>query len=610
MFKSGAESPKGDLGALFDDATGEGGEKKVMKQAGVEVGPSSPGGTKQIRLQVGFDTEAWKKQLREEAAQAAKEDALADRLTAAADVDDDAGAKEADDIRRKFGVVTSKPSRPPAKNMRVKFLDTPSASGTDVPSSQEAAGEGKTGEKFEGEFDWSNSGYDQVATLTQQNSALMSTLGQQQREIERLKELVVASEAVSGIDAERLRNLQNPDSTSGEQLDPRDAKIVDLAKKNRKVNLALERERTKVRQLSAELDKARKVNAAKTARISKLASGRAGPGAPSSQGEAGGKNNEMSAVLSQNKQMKKTVNTLKRKLEASNTDLRKVFRALQSEVGDTLSLQEVVKRGSDDGARGRAEKITKLKSRVKRLEIELERARNNAGQQQQGNDRKDSNVNAGVGEQDSALRSQHPNFQSNLRPERVEDRAKQTIASMERRRNEAADAVAQELDEMHQIAAMQKAKIDGQKARLQTLESVSRKMRGEVKVLLKKTAADDGLIDALREEIAQNRNAMATMTRKLHQLRSNAVGGTEGEFAALKQMAADQGQQLGRQEQLVSTLRSELEQLTENASKDMVAKAQKGSLLIPSSLLECSAISPPELTHPNRMHSYPNTHTT
>ena len=101
-------------------------------------------------------------------------------------------------------------------------------------------------------------------------------------------------------------------------------------------------------------------------------------------------------------------------------------------------------------------------------------------------------------------------------------------------------------------------------------------MRGEVKVLLKKTAADDGLIDALREEIAQNRNAMATMTRKLHQMRASVAEGTPGEFSALKQMAADQGQQIGRQEQLVSTLRSELEQLTENASKDMVAKAQKG----------------------------------
>ena len=37
----------------------------------------------------------------------------------------------------------------------------------------------------------------------------------------------------------------------------------------------------------------------------------------------------------------------------------------------------------------------------------------------------------------SQLRSQHPNFQSNARPERVEDRAKHTLAQMEQRRAQA-----------------------------------------------------------------------------------------------------------------------------------------------------------------------------
>ena len=55
MFKAGDGAPQGDLGALFDDATAEGG-KTMVSAAGVEVGPSSPGGTKQIQLSVGFDT--------------------------------------------------------------------------------------------------------------------------------------------------------------------------------------------------------------------------------------------------------------------------------------------------------------------------------------------------------------------------------------------------------------------------------------------------------------------------------------------------------------------------------------------------------------------------
>ena len=82
------------------------------------------------------------------------------------------------------------------------------------------------------------------------------------------------------------------------------------------------------------------------------------------------------------------------------------------------------------------------------------------------------------------------------------------------------------------------------------------------------------MVDALREEIAQNRNAMATMTRKIHSLRADAHG-EDGEYAALKSMTQEQNQQMNRQEQIVSSLRSELDQLNSNASKDMVAKAQK-----------------------------------
>ena len=65
------------------------------------------------------------------------------------------------------------------------------------------------------------------------------------------------------------------------------------------------------------------------------------------------------------------------------------------------------------------------------------------------------------------------------------------------------------------------------------------------------------------------------MTRKLHNFRVSGGGASAGELQALKTMTGDQAKQIGRQEELVHTLRSELDQLTSNASKDMVAKAQK-----------------------------------
>ena len=273
-------------------------------------------------------------------------------------------------------------------------------------------------------------------------------------------------------------------------------------------------------------------------------------------------------------QLKKKVSVLTRKNEATNTDLRKVFRVLQSEVGDNCNLQDIVQNGSENGWRGRAEKVSKLSTKVKRLQIELENFKN-----QQGQDNIDSNYSqqqngANQPSSPSGLRSQHPNFQSNVKPDNVEEQARYELQKMEQRRNETTEAIAQELDEMHQIAADQKSKLDGQKARLGTLENNTRKMRGEIKVLLKKTAADDSLIDALREEIAQNRNGMATMTRKIHSLRADAHG-EDGEYAALKSMTNDQNVQMERQEQIVHSLRAELDQLSTNVSKDMVVKAQK-----------------------------------
>lgn len=492
----------GDLGAMFDAAVG-GSEQAPISSVNASMGRASPGGTKEIRLKVGFDSEAWKEQLRKEAEQAQKDDALADRLQVSSVLsgstavyspssqmnmemrgdmmmgDDD---DETDAIRKKYGVPSGASS-----------AATKSSSNSRAGPGQQApngAG-GKAGEKFEGSFDWGEQNFDQVQQLSSQNQALMATLGAQQNEIQRLKETVVANEAVSGLNLASLKGVRNGDGVDGD-IDPRDAKIVDLAKKNRKLNLALERERTKVRTISTELETAQKINAAKTTRLSKFQSGKNPDHGKTSSG-ASGKDDPNKVIH----QLKKKVSILTRKNEATNTDLRKVFRVLQSEVGDNVNLQEIVQNGSESGWRGRADKLGKAHTKIKRLQIELENLRNSVippPQQQQEDSQHPSNsvysqqhtsmAQSSSFASPSTLRQQHPNFQSNARPENVEEQARFELQRMEQRRNETTEAIAQELDEMHQIAADQKSKLDGQKARLGTLESNTRKMRGEIKVLV------------------------------------------------------------------------------------------------------------------------------
>ena len=140
-------------------------------------------------------------------------------------------------------------------------------------------------------------------------------------------------------------------------------------------------------------------------------------------------------------------------------------------------------------------------------------------------------------------------------------------------RAEAAEAAMAELEQMRTIAAEQKRKIDGQKARATTLENNNRKMRGEIKVLLKKTTTDDRLIDALREEVAQSRAAVSEMARRLDSV--NVSGMSEGEFKKYKGKSESQARQIERQEELITALRAELEQHQSNASTDLVMKAEK-----------------------------------
>ena len=125
-----------DLGELFDASQGGHTAAGDISTVDVRMGASSPGGTKEIRLKVGFDTDAWKAQLRKEAEEASREDHLADRLQAGSsqtttyspssqmtmemrgdmteEGDEDDG--EAAAIRRRYGVPSPLSKQQPSSN--------------------------------------------------------------------------------------------------------------------------------------------------------------------------------------------------------------------------------------------------------------------------------------------------------------------------------------------------------------------------------------------------------------------------------------------------------------------------------------------------------------
>ena len=98
-------------------------------------------------------------------------------------------------------------------------------------------------------------------------------------------------------------------------------------------------------------------------------------------------------------------------------------------------------------------------------------------------------------------------------------------------------------------------------------------MRGEIKVLLNKTGTDDKLIDALREEVAQSR-AVSEMSRRLESIKMHD-GMNEAEWTALKRTKKEQRQQIERQTEMIATLRAEVEQMQNNATTDLAARAEQ-----------------------------------
>ena len=239
---------------------------------------------------------------------------------------------------------------------------------------------------FQGDFDWGQFN----AEMQQRNSALVAELDEKTQEIERLEELLLAVEPIPGLEPERLLDLMQ----EGELVDkdPRDMKIVELAKKARALNVSLQKERQKVGRLKAALAEAQGP------------SGSAGAGAGSPKGKAKAASDGAEAAGGEEEliaNMEVKIRNLKDKLKAARSraenarmryekteaELKIAHRALQREVGDAVPLERVLSEaagrgdggaspgaGKKSGWRGRAQKIVMLKARVTELEERLRQA--------------------------------------------------------------------------------------------------------------------------------------------------------------------------------------------------------------------------------------------
>ena len=512
-------------------------------------GSQSPGGTKTFELDVqyGQKQSSMQKRLQQDEDQYAKEDAMFDKARKNAGLDesddDDEGA-QLEEMRRRY--------RASQKQNDEDGDDSQYKSGTKSK---------KNSQQPPGDFSWDN--FDQVKQLSEANASLLQQLDSKDKEIDKMKAMVAATAPIGGFDVEKLSGVigQNGKYVD-EETGFKDAKIVELAKKNRRLTVTMEKERSKVGKLAKEIERLQKElksSKSKSKTANRMLPADTKNNRNNNKDKASSK--ELAAAENEIKKLRRRTDAIRISRDKAKEDVRRVINVLRKEVGDSINVDAVLQGTmSEEGWRGRSQQIVMLRTKCKRLEKEIKRLREGDF----GNERRGGK---GMVKNTSSSTSLRSSFD-------VDERATNQIKEMERNKLEAAETVARELGEMRKIAILQKEKLDGQKARLSNLTKDNKKMRGEIKVLLNKTGTDDKLIDALREEVAQSRAAVNEMSRRLESIKMHD-GMNEAEWTSLKKNKKEQRQQLEQQTEMIATLRAQVEQMQNNATTDLATRAEQ-----------------------------------
>lgn len=282
------------------------------------------------------------------------------------------------------------------------------------------------------------------SSFKEQSDKLVQKLNEKSREIENLCVLLESLAPIPGLEPEKLMKAIEGDAS---EVDFRDSKIVELAKKCRKLQVALNKERAnevsnlaKIRELTelmermkGDLESARGV------------SSQSGKGNSPSKSESA---EEMEALHRELALANKQIEDLKRKLLASSEENKKLQRIVQREVGEGAGAAAA----SEEGWRGRAQQIVMLRAKVKRLEAEAARTE---------------------GSQDKPHR----------RRVDVDSKAEQELADMQAERQRVLDGLVIEKSRLAEECSRLKEKLDGSRARTQVLTEEGAKLRENIKVI-------------------------------------------------------------------------------------------------------------------------------
>jgi len=397
-------------------------------------------------------------------------------------------------------------------------------------------------------IDWTAALMPQLLDLRNENAKLLSICRDQERELQHLRS--------SPHDSFRPRSSN---ASSSVPQDMKDGKIVELAKKNRSLNVALEKERaksgrmaTELKRVQEELEEVKKSGggrdmAGMDARSLPAGANKDGGGGkptlafgskweePKEDGADQSPEQKIKELNSKVSSLTTQVGTMRHQNDKLKMELNKTREALKKELGD-IPLEKVLEDGST--WTGRAQTISLLQSKIVQLKRELSNI----------------SVSSARGEgKGGAL--DYDGFEDKDVAMRVDDQHRKEIERIERDRKREAQQLQDDLLKEREEKEGMRKKLDAASARVRNLEKDCRDLRDKIQILIAKTDNDDNLIAALQSE-------MEAMARKTKDERRKARGEESGaleELQEVRRQLKDKENQVDRQQKIIISLRAELQ---------------------------------------------------